>query len=875
MTGKPILPTFARPLDSGINIDNLQKVAGSVPGTTPSPFGTLPGANFATTLGANGSQANIRDLDQFARTSETYASQVNETVLRDLKGAPNPLNEFANYTYHVRFSMIDSNQAYQIKSGDRLNQKNQIIIAESGATAAYNITRFNTTTLCTPNFRSRNIPYMSWKMTITEPFGLTFPDYVFAAANQLNIRNGNRFPFFVEVWFNGYNEDGTIAAENICYKVWRVMIIDMSLSASHVGSTYEIEGIADNGIGSSNQYSMTPATIKIDGIETFGNAIKKLEDEMNSAAKKAENAKTATEYKIEAPEFMKSWKIVPPTADANSQRQGSMSGQTSAKGGNEIPINKGQDIGNFVTYMLAKCGDEADRWYRGVNATSSTPSFDKNGLGQVIQIYSEVEVGDYNEMLNDYNRKIIFRIVPHVTTRTVSDPEQAKKMQNIAIQAAKVSYLQAHKLLNKRYDYFYTGKNTEVIKFDIQINNFWSISLPAYLGTRSYAQMSHGAVAAPNSAGFRENLGYGQAYKLAESVQAQIKEIDKLINSLTSNSDLKGIIDKATGGQLPGAISNLQNLPNTIQDLSSGQINSLLSQLGGTSSVLNSLSSAAATAAKAQISRLSILNQKPVPQFDTGTRNTLDALQKSIASLVSELSQTSRAVQDTRAGQFRGGKYLEDIKSKVESDDELKVAFLVENRPLGQDGNSNGSEGKQNMNAVAPSGSLPPGANMFGSIMNNLYERNQMMEIDLEIRGDPWWLGLTNIEENDYTKRVYSSGSTTSDADTYANFLNGENVILLSFKTGSNYNEQTGFMTFNSDADTFNGLFAVREVESKFENGSFTQSLKAWKELFSQKISKDMTPKTTPNVPTPQSTGNYDPVSGALVPEGSIMGPIA
>lgn len=873
MTAKPLLPTFARPLDSTVNINNFQKVAETASSQAGPSFGSLPNTNFTAALAE---KAQIRDFEQFARTSETYVSQVRnpETILRNMEGRPNPLNQYANYTYHVRFSLIDVNQAYSVTSSTNLSKLNQIIIAESGATAAFNISKFSFVNTVSPSFRNRNQNLMTWKMTITEPFGLTMPDYIFAAANNLNVRNANRFPFFIELWFNGYNEDGTIAADNLCYKIWRVMMIDMNLAASHTGTSYDLEGVADNGIGSSNQYSMTPATVKVDGVKTLGEAIQRLEDEMNKAAKKAENTRVGTTYKVVLPNEMKGWEIVPANSQTNSNRNGSMAGENSGKSGNEVPINRGQDIGNFVNFMIAKCGDQADRWLRGVTGASSTPSFEKNGLGNIIQIFSEVELGQYNEMLNDYDKKITFRIVPYTTTRIVSDPEQAKKMQNINIQVAKIGYLKETNQLSKRYDYIYTGKNTEVIKFDIKVDNFWSISLPAYLGTRSYAQVSHGPVAATNSAGFRENLGYGQAYKLAESVQARVKELDNLLKGVTGNSGIQNLLSKATNGTdgLNAALSNLRNLPTNLENLTSNQVTNLVSSLGGSSNVLNSLKQAAA----AQLNSLATLNSKPIPQFDYGSTNTLNTLAGSIANLLSEINRASLAVQSLRSDQFRGGQYLEDIKTKVESDDELKVAFLVDNQPKGQDGISNGSEPRQNTSAISPGGALPPGASLFGQVLNNLYERNQMVEIEMTIRGDPWWIGMTNLEENEFTRRIEQNGNAVRSNNTEtANYLIGENVFLLSFKTGSNYDENTGFMKFNTDADYFNGIYAVLEVTNHFENGSFTQDIKAFKELFAQRVSKQMTPKVTPDAQAaPQGNSNYDPTSGALVPEGSNIGPI-
>ena len=58
-----------------------------------------------------------------------------------LNAKPNPLNDFANYTYHIRLSMTTEIQAYNNINPANPNSDslNKVIIAESGVTAGFNI----------------------------------------------------------------------------------------------------------------------------------------------------------------------------------------------------------------------------------------------------------------------------------------------------------------------------------------------------------------------------------------------------------------------------------------------------------------------------------------------------------------------------------------------------------------------------------------------------------------------------------------------------------------------------------------------------------------------------------------------------------------
>jgi hypothetical protein len=779
-----------------------------------------PAAAVLPGVAASPELADIRNLNQFVSSNAP------------INYKDNPLNDFANYTYHVKFSLIDYDRAFKVKATDNLSALNQIVIAESGATAGFNIAKFSIHNTVSPDFKTQNQNIMTWKMTITEPYGLTLSDYIIAAGRELNIRNTDRFPFFIELWFTGYDEAGDIVQPNITRKIWRVVMLDMSLSGSHIGTTYELHGVADNNLGSANQFAMTAATIQIDDIKTVEVAIAKLTESLNKTSKDAENKnKGSNTYKIEIPDEMMKWNIVPPNSDKDVSRLGSFFSEKSSKNGNSIPINRGQDVGNYIMYMLGKC-KEADSFIRGINGIGSTSSLENNGLGRVVQIYTEVEFGNYNIMTNDYDKIITFRLVPYYTTRIVSDPNQAKKMGQIGIQKDKISFLSQNNLLKKKYDYMYTGLNTEVLKFDIQVNKFWAIALSPNLNSSDYSQWSVGAILSSDTIGFRGNRGYGEVYKAADEVMAQFKALSDQRDKLSDRG--RAVLDKILKDSGAGSVlDSYAKLASTAGKLSP---NELASALKGITSDMQ------------KITKLDILTTPAIPRFDGNEGDIIKAIAGSSANLLSSGlaplgTAATNLLASNPANDYRGGKYLEDIKDIVESDDPLKVAFFTDNEPRIQNGTTGGSVSKNQASAVAAGGTSPSGAGLFGQILSNLYDSGgQMANIDLEIRGDPWWIGMTNIEENEYARSRLSNTETTENNE-FATFLNGENLFMLRFRTGSNYSEETGLMTFNSTSDYFNGLYFVREVENTFENGKFTQTLKASKELFSQQFDKVMSPK--------------------------------
>jgi hypothetical protein len=106
---------------------------------------------------------------------------------------------------------------------------------------------------------------------------------------------------------------------------------------------------------------------------------------------------------------------------------------------------------------------------------------------------------------------------------------------------------------------------------------------------------------------------------------------------------------------------------------------------------------------------------------------------------------------------------------------------------------------------------------IYGTILNQLYGSmdDNLANIHLEIRGDPYWLGKDNMSG--------TSGASSGDAP---NFALGEHMFVLKFMIPSGINEETGDPILQA-SDMYSGFYAVIRVENKFIMGKFTQTLHA------------------------------------------------
>lgn len=848
----PIPPTFAQQVDKQVSISTYQQVD-TVGKTdfasvkTDSEIILAAKAKASAGLDQSIAELSSNSTTAFKSTSAPYVTDettpITQQQLKNINAKPNILDDFANYTYHIVFSIIHEDQAYTVVPSTDLNSVKRIIIAESGATVGYNISNFIVNNTVGPTFKQNSQSATQWEMTLTEPYGMTFPDYVLFAASKMGIKNSAKFPFFIELWFTGYDENGKIIEPKATRKIWRVLMLDFDVTTNETGTVYKLSGIVDNDAGGANQLSIPPAAISLEGVKTFGEAMDKLKVALNENAKKAENKELlATEYDIVLPATvdMYTWKIDDDRGDDKRNRNYNGEGQT-------LTINRGQDIGLFIMSVLSKCGSSAEEFLRGTAGYGSAPNFEKNGLGRVIKIFTEVSFKQYNTILNDYPKKITYKLIPFTTTRTVRDPDEAKKLDQLGIQQSKLEYLVNNNLLAKKYEYIYTGRNTDIIKFDVHVESFWSISLPTFLANRTYSQTTQGDVIADNSSYVRESYGYTTAYKTNEEISARLSNPDSIVSNPNS-----GELSPSTFAQVKSSFTSLNptiaNLANGVSLLNQayGQtlsnigkatnLSNMNSVVEGMSKLTRTVAGSELTKAIKEFSNLSTLNVTPVATFDTIIPDPVQKLINNVKTVANDafgkvgsaFSQTAAA--SNAAANERSARYLEDIRTEFGANNPQIVSFIIDNEPRFQNSVNNGAESKNKLAANTP---FSIGQSMWAQTIGNLYDYTFMLDIELEIRGDPWWLGMTNIEENEYSK-------TLGPINNNANYLIGENMFFLTFKLPDQYNEQTGLMDYAQNSDYFNGIYSVLEVENRFENGAFTQRLKAFKELFSQKINKEI-----------------------------------
>ncbi len=757
----------------------------------------------------------LQQTNTTARTVNDNTDFIRQELSRlgiDFSPKENPLNAYANYTYHIRWFMTDDASAYN--NINRLNPNadslKKTIIAESGVTAGFNITDFEMETTCGPNARTLNTVSTTWTMTLTEPYGISLIDKMRSAAKTQPIINYMRAPYFIDIWFTGYDENGKILDDKLFYQLFRVNIIDMEANLTEGGSRYNISGYFDNDFGFSNIVSIPQGGLSVQA-KTVGEFFTKLEQQLTEQNKKANQLNFADiEYKINVPPEMRNWTLKAVDVENQDSRNSDMSVEPT-EGTINITINIGMSIETIVNRVISMC-PEADPWVKGETgggtAGSNAAEITTNGCASWIMVHSDVKITGFNYYTRDYIRQVTYTLVRYRTARTGADAATLTALESLSVQKEKMNFFKNSNALNKLYQYIYTGKNTEIIKYDIKIENFWSLTLPAWEGINNGSNFTQGPLLKDNAVADQLRQG---TYTRSQLLSAMQTRIDTLQQAVINPDIAIGFRDSLLSEQ-NALTSELEQAQNAAIFFNQNQ------------SALNNRDRQS-TASPGQLTANNIILKNPEVREFVAETSTLLSNQKSL-------------------------RYVEDMNVIINREqDPMPVVLKTDNQPSGQNAalSSDTNKSVANPNSLG----LPSGRSFIGTILGNMFDPTFFMNIELEIRGDPYWMGQSNIRQAAIAETYGRSGNDPR----FANYQACDHTFVLVFRSGENYNEQTGMMEFTETSDFFNGVYNVLTSKNSFRNGSFTQILSAYKDTFAQKVSNQVSAAATVQQTTTVRTG--------------------
>ena len=761
----------------------------------------------------------------------------------------NQLNQYDRYTYHFTLSMVGEANSRDPDIATRLSVNpastvppnaptyqqpvRKVIIAQSGVTVGLNLVSVSIEDSVSTNLRYKNSVTTEILMTITEPYSINLVDQMFEASRQLGVRNWRLAPLFLELEFKGYKEDGTLLESkdfNI-RRVWKILLVEFESTLTQVGTTYKIKAVSQNTQGFLDIYYQIPATQKIEltppgsGTILPGGAIAaggnpRVKDVFAALGKQLTDYyfKQRTQSDSRTPFLIYSFEIASEIGDlqmstsqfANGRR---MPFANISQNGRELVVSKGISITALLDDIIASIIPPTPRW----------PLVDEEkGLVLIPRVECIVRNVGYDTLNNDYIRELVFVVSVKKSTRPVINREMGQDFQvynPTDDQRTRLKHI-AENSLRKAYPYYYTGRNTEIINLNIVFQNMHIIPLPLTTTT------ARGDADAARLADVRNRIDQRlAAIALLEQRQDRIRrDLQRQLNP-------------------PGSLAI--DLLNTERSLDTERQNLARERQEEARSIGAQLTLFDERIAGRVESRGSAIDLANI--FDSASN----------VSLRQTIDRADNANRDTLA-RLRRREFAEDIQPPQL--DPAEYTYIVDPKDLANTFARSQTPGQPSPASV----SIDQTRQYYTTVLAQIYDRslNQLTEIEMDVRGDPYWFGKTNLERERELTALFDPqqrqpgqsipartniGSVAVPGQ--ANYYDYDAHFLLVFRGGQIPEEDTGLPRLEKSV-YFSAVYQAITVVHKFENGTFTQKINAVRDNLIN-LNGLRTPPSAPPPPPP------------------------
>lgn len=455
----------------------------------------------------------------------------------------------------------------------------------------YFIDNFTMKATVAANERTGNSNAFKFEFDIYEPYsmGLLLQSMQVAAAKAGYVNYLDNAPYVLKMDMVGWDELGRKSV-SVSSKYFVLKLVSMKFQVTESGSQYKVEGIPYNHQGFSDAINTTYTDLKLEGgakgtvDEVLASGSKSLMGVLNAVEEKMLKEKLIQkkdEYVIQFPknssEFASNSPIpnvdratINPKAPSNSdgvikgtgvpvqasflenEISTSSLGFNSGRGG-DMPFALHGDAIDEKTGLLKRDNmliDVKNRSFQFTQGQTITAMINQiilssdyakkaldsknlvNGFVKWWRVDIQVELLDYDPLIGDFAKRIIYRVVPFLVHHTIfADPSSAP-----------LGYPELQQKIVKQYNYIYTGQNVDILKFDININNLF------YTGTAPSKESESNLQTTPDQRGATEPTvtGVDAGGKNAKAQAANLGRARPKRNPDLLKRPVGGVNDKTT-----------------------------------------------------------------------------------------------------------------------------------------------------------------------------------------------------------------------------------------------------------------------------------------------------------------------------------------
>ena len=461
----------------------------------------------------------------------------------------NILNQFESYTYSWAVHMVHPQKADEFEQN--LLDGTFITLAESGVENEISIENVIQQTQLAFVRENRNAVSNSFDITFLEPMGFTFFNRIILAAKELKIANHLEACYLLELNFRGWKSDGTaIEDETIGPYYYMTTITDFKIKHRESATTYQTTFIetryeAYNGL----EYNMRSDIVV--QASNFGEFLTNFTTGVNDESEKQTATSASniypTVYKFGATKSAEEWiswefDAVAGTASEES-RNISMSG---AGGTITFTFAKGTSMTAAIAAALLQTKQFKRIPLVGANQfakeSSNLRTVDAPKLVDLMKWFSfqtEIKYLTFDKVSRQYQKELTFNVQAYIVPEGIHDPDSYAVLSlDPDLQQKRLDNIYRNGLLKKRFDYTYTGLNTEVLDLDIAFDMMYFVTQPINGGGHSGQGRFFNGLSAEEDTAITASTSY-------QAILSEIQELDRQIAQFT-NLDPRGVL------QIPG-----------------------------------------------------------------------------------------------------------------------------------------------------------------------------------------------------------------------------------------------------------------------------------------------------------------------------------
>lgn len=728
--------------------------------------------------------------------------------------------------------------------------------------------------------------------TITQPNAADFPDQIVKARTYLGApADAMDVPLFLEINFRGrkesnlnfgddYDVDGGGAVQVMGPFVFPLLISNFSMEITESGSTYAFTTVVKDDVYSADTFFRTSKMYTVSG-RTIGQVLKDLEVQTNdynaeqkkpqrisfgleeagtvdetkkefqsvrgSTARRQVDVKTgeSQNYQVAGLEHITdqtldiedtetvakvtSLKVTETaktggTDDAKDEAKSKRDTKQSAINKNpetniiEITLKEGISMDRVLGILLSmnkefmqkasRSEDVEDPKKEEVVATKQICWYDFHG---------SLEYMDYDKKEKQYYK--LAHLKPYTFLSDKTDiavfPWEVDKNNSLTKDETTTRVNQM--MIRKAYDFLFTGLNDQILSCNIQFNEGIALLLPPDRGLLGDVSLNAASILNSTPVNKNEDLDDKGIEKLTESAQDekggsffdQLKELKKDIEKGQAYLTELGNAAQFTESEIKDLIENSNGA-------AAKKLEEALSEQNSAQAIADTL-----TAQRQATNQANVVTQSE--EFSPS--------QSGFVYGGDLIGDTKYAEQIADGGQkFKDDRSSKDTKEDKDPDKDHTDGVAQRKQYLHKSGFTNVGTTKGIKN------------NLF----TYLYDQHQaiefLMKLELELRGDPWWLGRpVHVHGVTKTPVAYSSQQlkeTDEDSESYLT-TSKDNFFLFSLNSPRlfdpdtvNEDNNTGLWIKEGDGTSYfiSGIYQVKSVTHSFNNGEYKMDIMGVKE---------------------------------------------